>query len=187
MFDGQVQKLMMLIDLDFQGAFSVVERAPIAKALTAISCQPRVSRDELAAILRKKPACQKYQQRQIVLDFVGKMRLRDRSRVFKPKSKSCDVTYDIYGALLAKDPVRKRKRRTLFSIFDMSRELVCHTSRFMPKCKNKANAMRSFQILACIFQHCRKVTCSRSLKTKPTSNPNPITQCSTMLQLLNGI
>ena len=47
---------MMLIDPHFQGAFSVVERAPIAKAFSAISsCQPRASKDGLGAILKKSP------------------------------------------------------------------------------------------------------------------------------------
>ena len=53
-----------LIDPQIQGAFSVVERAPISTAIS--SCQPRVCKDELAAILRKEPTCHKYQQRELL-------------------------------------------------------------------------------------------------------------------------
>ena len=63
---------MMLIDPHFQGAFSVVERAPIAKAFSAIfSCQPQASKDGLGAILRKKPTCQRYESLSRASDFVG--------------------------------------------------------------------------------------------------------------------
>ena len=58
------------------------------------------------------------------------MRLRDRSRVFKPKPKSC-VTSPMTNTG-RKDRVRDRKRRWPLSIFDMSKEIVCRTSRFMP-------------------------------------------------------
>ena len=52
-----------LIDPQIQGAFSVVERAPIS---AISSCQPRVCKDGLAAILRKEPTCHKYQQRELL-------------------------------------------------------------------------------------------------------------------------
>ena len=55
------------------------------------------------------------------------MRLRDRSRVFKPKPKSC-VTSPMTNTG-RKDRVRDRKRRWPLSIFDMSEEIVCRTSR----------------------------------------------------------
>ena len=62
---------MMLIDPHFQGAFSVVEQGPIAKVLTAISsCRPQASKDELGAIRRKKPTCQKYRHK----DFLASQR-----------------------------------------------------------------------------------------------------------------